>query len=272
MRLHYIITHAVRWSESLAAIYFAGAAVVSGFRPLPPPRRTRIVGAAAVALLAIGSTAAWAPTRVRDWLPALLILVGYYVSGWFFTIPSDAFERWLLTTDRRLLGDPVTRFAAWPRALLAYLEVVYVGCFLLVPAGFALLMAGGHGDLADRYWTMVIAAEFGAFAPLMFVPTRPPWALERQAARRDRAVHRVATWFVRELTIGANTFPSGHAAGSLAVALAVLPSMPMAGGVLLGLSLSIAVACVVGRYHYVADVIAGAALAGAIFGVVRLIE
>ena len=36
-------------------------------------------------------------------------------------------------------------------------------------------------------------------------------------------------------------------------------------GLLLALALSIALACVVGRYHYVIDVVAGAALALAIW-------
>jgi membrane-associated phospholipid phosphatase len=55
--------------------------------------------------------------------------------------------------------------------------------------------------------------------------------------------------FVRRATIGANTFPSGHTAGSLAVALAVIGTLPWIGGVLLALALTIALACVVGRYH-----------------------
>jgi membrane-associated phospholipid phosphatase len=58
-----------------------------------------------------------------------------------------------------------------------------------------------------------------------------------------------------------NTFPSGHAAASLAVALGVIGAVPWAGTVLLGLALGICVACVVGRYHYLIDVVAGAAVA-----------
>ena len=64
-----------------------------------------------------------------------------------------------------------------------------------------------------------------------------------------------------------NTFPSGHAAGSFAVALAVIGVLPVTGVVFLVLALSIAVACVVGRYHYVVDVIAGIGLAVAIWAV-----
>ena len=113
---------------------------------------------------------------------------------------------------------------------------------------------------------MVIAAEFGAFAPLALVQTRPPWALEPGVRLREDGVHRLATHFVQHGTIGANTFPSGHVAGSLAVAFAVMGALPVAGAVFLVLALSIALACVVGRYHYVVDVIAGAVMALAILG------
>jgi membrane-associated phospholipid phosphatase len=58
-----------------------------------------------------------------------------------------------------------------------------------------------------------------------------------------------------------NTFPSGHAAGSLAVGLAVVGALPWTGAVLLLLAAGIGVGCVVGRYHYVVDVVTGAALA-----------
>jgi membrane-associated phospholipid phosphatase len=66
---------------------------------------------------------------------------------------------------------------------------------------------------------------------------------------------------VERFSIHANTFPSGHAAGSLAVALAVLGAMPWTGAVFLVVAISISLACIVGRYHYVVDVLAGAALA-----------
>jgi membrane-associated phospholipid phosphatase len=70
---------------------------------------------------------------------------------------------------------------------------------------------------------------------------------------------------VQHLTIRVNTFPSGHAAGSLAVALAVVGAMPASGVLLLVLALAICVACVVGRYHYIVDVLAGAAVAIALW-------
>ena len=41
---------------------------------------------------------------------------GYFLSGYLFASPSPSVESWLMAWDRRLLGDPATRFVGWPRA------------------------------------------------------------------------------------------------------------------------------------------------------------
>jgi membrane-associated phospholipid phosphatase len=260
----------VRSSESLPFVYFLGCAVLAGLRPLPWSRRGQIAAVSAPMCAAILTAAYHASDAIRAWAPGVYILVGYYVSGRFFVRASPRVEAWLMSWDRRLLGDPTTRFAAWPRPVLAYFEIVYMGCFLLVPAGFAILAADGRSDLANRYWTIVAAAEFGAFAPLVVIQTRPPWILERKPVLADRAVHRAASRMVERFTIRANTFPSGHVAGSLAVAFALIDAVPWAGAVALVLAMTIAVATVVGRYHYVVDGVAGAILAVAVWTLVRL--
>jgi membrane-associated phospholipid phosphatase len=258
----------VRSSEWVSFVYFAALTAIAWLRPLPWARRVQITAIGLLASAAVVAGARLAAPVVRDWMPLLVILAGYFLSGRFFLRPSPSFEAWLIAWDRRLLGDPATRFAHWPRALLAYLEIVYMGCFVLVPAGFAALAWTGRGALADSYWTLVTAAEFGSFASLSVVQARPPWMVERKAVLSDRSVHRAASLMVEHLTIRANTFPSGHVAGSFAVALAVVRELPGFGLVLLFLAGSIAAACIVGRYHYVVDVVAGALLTLAIWSVV----
>ena len=205
----------------------------------------------------------------RDWAPVAVILIGYYLSGRFFFRPSVRFENWLACWDRRLLGDAGVRFASWPPVVVAALELTYMGTFLLIPLGCAALISGGHTAELNRYWTMVTAAEFGAFGPLAFVQTRPPWALESARVQRHGSLHRLGLFWVRHTSHCANTFPSGHAAGSLAVALAVVPLMPVEGVMLLIVALMISVGSVTGRYHYAIDVLAGVALALAIAIAVR---
>ena len=261
----------MRPSEWLALWYFSALTILPWARPLPFDRRVRVSAIGLTTCVAILWLLRTVATPIRDGAPFALILIGYYLSGLFFVRPTARFEAWLIASDRRLLGDPTTRFAHWPRAWLACLDITYMGCFLLVPAGLAALILSGHGALVDRYWTMVIGAEFGAFLPLTIVQARPPWAIEREPALRDRAIHRTASRFVRELTIGANTFPSGHAAGSLAVAFAVMGVLPIAGLVFLAFALCICLACVVGRYHYFMDVAAGVVLTLAIWIVVSML-
>ena len=249
-------------------IYFATLTIAAWLRRLPVGRRLQISVLGVLMCGAVFWLAGTAPA-VRDWVaPLLAILVGYYLSGLFFVRPTPWFEAWLVEWDRRVLGDPATRFASWPRFFLAYLDVLYIGCFLLVPAGFAALVLTGRAAEANRYWTMVIAAELGSFLPLTVLQSRPPWMIERKAVLPDRSVHHAASLMVENLTIRANTFPSGHVAGSLAVALAVIGVMPRTGLLFLVLAASIAVACVVGRYHYVVDVLAGIALTVVIWTVV----
>lgn len=260
----------MRSSEFLAFAYLGVMTVLAWVRPLPLDidRRLRISIVGVAAGGAVFGIAHHASRSIKDVAPAVMILIGYYLSGLFVDRPSRRLEGWLIAWDRRLLGNPATRFAHWPRAVLAFLDIIYMGCFLLVPAGFVALVATGHQALVDRYWTMVVAAELGSFVSLSLIQTRPPWALERERAPADHAIHRLASRFVRQFTIRANTLPSGHVAGSLAVALAVTSALPLTGAVLLVLAVFIAVASVVGRYHYVIDVVAGAALALGIWAAV----
>jgi membrane-associated phospholipid phosphatase len=258
----------VRSSEWVSVIYFALLTTAAWLRPLPVGRRIQISVLGVLMCAAVSALADTAP-GLRDWVsPGLAILVGYYLSGLFFVRPTPWFEAWLVEWDRRVLGDPATRFAQWPRFFLAYLDVLYIGCFLLVPAGFAALALIGRAAEANHYWTMVIAAELGSFLPLTVLQSRPPWMIERKAVPTDRSVHYAASLMVENLTIRANTFPSGHVAGSLAVALAVITTMPGIGLLFLVLAASIAIACVAGRYHYLVDVVAGIFLTLAIWAVV----
>jgi membrane-associated phospholipid phosphatase len=260
----------VRSSEWIAFLYFLYLAIVCWLRPLPQSQRVVIASVSMAVAAVIRLVASAAPVFVRDWAPFLYVSVAYYWTGRLFVKPSERLESWLMSWDHRLLGDPTRRFAHWPGWFVAYLEVVYMFCFLLLPSGFAALAATGHSMQANHYWTMVLAANLGAFAPLSIFQTRPPWALEEPPVLADRTVRRLVSYMVRHATIGVNTFPSGHVAVSFAVALGVMGSMPLTGGVFLVLAATVSLACSVGRYHYVIDVLAGAGLAAAVWAVVTL--
>jgi membrane-associated phospholipid phosphatase len=196
---------------------------------------------------------------LRDWAPGVYILTSYYATGLLFVGPDLEFEAWLRHADAWLLrGRRVDGLHAVASAIV---EILYAGTFLMIPAGFAILVATGFQSAADRYWTMVSAAEYASFGVLPWLRSRPPWVVEGLEPTSETGMRRLGLVWVRRTSHHANTFPSGHTAGSLAVAFAVLPFAPAEGLALLAVAIGIAIGCVSGRYHYAVDVVAGSAVA-----------
>jgi membrane-associated phospholipid phosphatase len=252
----------VRVSEWLSIAYGVYVATVAAARPDARARLVACSWGALMIVLPAGIVAYSSMPLVqalRNWAPAVYILASYYGSGALFVAPSARFEAWLLRADSWLLRE--RRPEALPSWLSVAVEVLYTGTFLMIPLGFAILTAEGFAGAADRYWTTVSAAEYVAFGVLPWLPSRPPWVVDRLDPAHAVGIRRVGLEWVRRTSHHANTFPSGHTAGSLAVALAVWPFVPAAGAVLLAVALGIALGCVSGRYHYAVDVVAGIAVA-----------
>jgi membrane-associated phospholipid phosphatase len=239
------------------------------------PTRRRIVVAMAAALDAAGiwwiaGQSAALARLVRDWLPALQILIAYWMSGAFVRRPMPRVERWLASTDRAIWDRlRLDRFVERsPRFLLEALEGAYLFTYLDVPAGFLTAFLCSPGLDVDRYWTVVFAAEFGCYAMLPWIQTRPPRLREEVAdATRGLTLRRLNEGLVKWASIQANTFPSGHAAGAFATALAVGAVVPAAGAAFGLAAIAISAGAVVGRYHYAIDVALGLAVALALWAI-----
>jgi membrane-associated phospholipid phosphatase len=200
---------------------------------------------------------------LRDWMPLAYILLGYWLPALLVTSTNEGFERRLLTLDHRWLGVENLRTISerTPRPVIELLEFAYLFCYPMVPIGFACLYVAGLHEESDRFWTAVLAAVVGCYGVLPWLPTRPPRAIEGEPVRSSALVRRVNLRVLGLASIQLNTFPSGHVAASLATALAVCARLPLVGLPLVLLALAIAIGSVVGRYHYAADALAGAALA-----------
>ena len=246
-------------SELVSVAYFLYLAAISVFIRLPPARTFRVRCAASVVVAATLAIALAPPTAavraVRNWLPMLAILLAYYATGAFYVAPSARFEAWLRSWDDRLIGR--SSFRSLPPALRVYLELVYDFCFALIPAGFCVLLWAGAAASADRFWTLVAVAEYVPFGTLPWLQARPPWAIEGLRAADATSVRRFSLSWVNRTTIHANTFPSGHASASLAVALALIDAAPRTAFAFGVLAVSIAIASVVGRFKYAIDAVVG---------------
>jgi membrane-associated phospholipid phosphatase len=227
---------------------------------------------------------------VRDWLPAVLILLAYRESGMFF-IPDPAhrldhvFVRWdsFLLQNKWVLAT-LSGLAPWPQV---YLELAYLFCYPLVPLGLGCLLLAnrkmetgnwklGSGSVhcggpeskiqdpkskfvVDHFWTAVLIATLFCYAVYPFFPLTPPRLLfhDLPGPPVPAFIRMANLWLLSNYSVQACIFPSGHVAAVTATALAVNVKRPRLGALFLVAAASVAVATVVLRYHYAADALAG---------------
>jgi hypothetical protein len=250
----------MRTAEIVALVYFFYLAIVGVARG---PGRAAL--ASACALIGAGIVAAaWRDLStplwlrlVRDTWPLLLLFIGYRVAGLFYVQPDTALEARLLRIDWRA-ADRLQRLVG-PRVVdrtRPWLEAAYVGVYLLIPLG-AVTIAVARPDVSiDRFWTSVLIAGFACYGVLPWIQTRPPRDLERSETDAG-TVRRLNLAILARGSVGANTLPSGHAATAVTTALWVASATPLAGAAFILAAVAIAIATIVGRYHFLVDTALG---------------
>jgi hypothetical protein len=249
------------------AVFFGYAAVVALLlRGLDSRRRAQTLAAVALGavLLAVSALLPGDGFANRWLLPPSLLLLGYWTSGLLFVSPMPRIERALADLDRALAIQAIA--ARCPRPLAELLELAYAGVYLLVPV--ALLIALRSGVSADRFWTTILLTDYICFAMLPWIQTRPPRALGFAVPWRS-TWRQVNERLLAASSIQANTFPSGHAAEGLALALLVLDASPALVVWMFFNAAAISAGAVLGRYHYAADAFAGWLVALLVWGITR---
>jgi PAP2 superfamily len=252
-------------------LYLSAVACLPAFRHARVPAFAALLGLALIAIVAPELFEPRVPL-MRALVPIPVLLTCYWVSGRFYLGPMIHLERWLLAIDRAVIErcDLVSNAPTLRVTVAAGLELAYLLVYLMVPAGAVTLVLGGHDGALDRFWSVVLLAACLSYGALPWLQTRPP---------RDPAVgdHRACDSPVRRLNLHVlsrasnqvNTIPSGHTATAVATAVVLVTTMPYAGAAFALLAVAIAVATIVGRYHYVADSVAGALVAVVAWAVAR---
>ena len=92
-------------------------------------------------------------SAIRDWLPALLMLLAYRESGLFIRPdPAHRLDHLFITWDRTMLHSRWVEWAFYSCApwLQHYLEMFYLLCYPLIPLGFAALYLARSSIRAQR--------------------------------------------------------------------------------------------------------------------------
>jgi membrane-associated phospholipid phosphatase len=237
-----------------------------------------------------------------DLFPALLILVAYRESGLLLTPDATHYLDYrFIEWDRILLQNHVVQAALQAASpwLQHYLEFAYLLCYPLVPLGVAAIYftarkearSGGANSAAtggqrshraamnienamDSFWNIVLLATLFCYAVYPFFPLTPPRVLfgDVPGPHVEPMLRRLNFWLLNHYSVQACIFPSGHVAATTAVALAVREHAPRLGMLFLFLAASVALATVYGRYHYIADAVAGALVGVAAYQIAKFLS
>jgi hypothetical protein len=244
-----------------ALVYFAYLGGLALVVPVSSARRVIVLGVSIATLACV--TFVGAPS----FLPLAYLLIGYWLPALLARSPNIRLEQRLLALDRAAFGaDGLSRFAERaPRLVVEYLELAYLMCYIVVPAGFLWLVYSGFAAESARFWAIVLTASFFCYGLLPLLPTRAPRALVAAPPSTRSRIRTINLAVLGRASVQWNTFPSGHSAASAATALAVGAHLPAAGCVLMAVALSIAAGSVAGRYHYLADAVTGVLVAVAAY-------
>jgi membrane-associated phospholipid phosphatase len=208
---------------------------------------------------------------LRDCLTLALFLVPYWQAGEFFLQPNLKIQNRLLAFDRWLLPGIAARSGTERTAVGFLLEVAYLFCYPLVPLGLLAMYSAGLREKVGGFWFVVLVSTYICYVFTPFVPAFPPRSLmceqaDACAPMKDTNKGRIFNgWILKHGSIHAISFPSAHVASAFAIALVFLRYALPVGVVFLMVAILISLAAVVGRYHYVLDVLLGAATALAVF-------
>ena len=257
----------LRVSEQAAGLYFLYVSALAAILPLAGEKRLRIWS---VNLLLGGLFAclSHAPTALRDWLPAPLILLAYKEMGWLAQPHADiSRETAWVYWDRLVLGDYGVKAlieCAGP-AIPGLLELCYLLVYVMVPVSIGLATIYARDRVEHLTFPLLVTCLI-TYALFPFFASEPPRTVfPTDLVPTYQTLFRQINWYIcGGYGIHTSVFPSGHVASASAATAGVYRLMPQrrwAWGTLALISPGIFIATVYGRYHFLVDSLAGALVA-----------
>jgi membrane-associated phospholipid phosphatase len=262
------IVSQLRSSEWMILGYFGYAALIAPFF-IPTWKALLFTSLVAGSIWAISRM----PPIVRDWAPLAWTYAAYRQMDWFTPVVRDRhLENTWIVWDRWLLDGLHLRAVIESGGILppAYFELSYALVYAVAPVSIAALYCyspNGFGRrvLVNQFWLVYLAGTLGSYALFPYFLSEPPRTvfLGADLPHTVTAIRSFNLWIAQNYGIHSSVFPSAHVSAACAAAwglLATLPERKRLGLWMAVYSMSVAIAAVYGRYHYLADVLAGLAM------------
>jgi membrane-associated phospholipid phosphatase len=261
----------VRRSEWVILSFLVYAIALGALLPVPPSTRhlmtlinVAILAAYPVLIVADRAKSTIAFGVARDAVSLALVILAYREMGWLAQPhPNHALEQSWVTWDRVVLGGGVrAAIESFGPVIPSILEIAYALVYALAPFAVAMLYAYRRREMVDEFLFIFAVGVLLCYAQFPFWPSDPPRVvfLGQDLPSYETAFRRFNLWMLGNYGIHTSVFPSAHVAGAFAAAFGAFRALPERRWVsrfLLVIASLIAVATVYGRYHYLADALAG---------------
>jgi membrane-associated phospholipid phosphatase len=264
-----------RWTTTLMASYLAITAALIATLGNAVPRRGWLVAghvALSASLLILNRARPPAGIRrvLRDWQPLLLFPLLYkevevlaaVMGDWRLTAAIPAWESALFAGQPSLYLSE--RLAFMP--LSEYLHFCYLSYVIVIPAVAAYWYVSGRRAAFGELLLLLSTVLLGSYLFFILLPVDSPYYLSPRLGPPLSGhfffdlVHQISA---RGGARG-GAFPSAHVSGAVVVSLVAWRHQRRLAYLLVPLTGSVMIATVYGRFHYVLDALAGAALAIAV--------
>jgi membrane-associated phospholipid phosphatase len=264
-----------RWTTTLTASYLAITAALIATLGATVPGRVWLVAchlslAGALLLLNRAKPRGGMLRVIRDWHPLMLFPVLYKevellapaVGDWRLTAAIPAWESALFGGQPSLYFSE--RLAFVP--LSEYLHFCYLSYVIVIPSVAAYWYVSGRRAAFGELLLMLSTVLLGSYLFFILLPVDSPYYLSPRLGPPLAGhfffdlVHQVSA---RGGARG-GAFPSAHVSGAVIVSLVAWRHQRRLAYLLVPITGSVMLATVYGRFHYVLDTLAGAALAIAV--------
>jgi membrane-associated phospholipid phosphatase len=203
----------------------------------------------------------------RDWLPLGVLLAAFREMELFLPPHFDyRYEKVWLRWDHLLLFDWHLRqgIESFGKIIPLYLEVCYLLVYGLGAYCIAVLYLCRR-PAVNKFYLIYLVGTLAAYALFPYFPSKPPRfvAPNLDPPTITSSARSLNLFLLKKATIHVGVFPSAHVSSAFSCAwamFAILPERKRFGWVLLIYAICVSIATIYGRYHYVADVVAGIAV------------
>ncbi len=263
----------LRRSEWVLIAYFAYVALIAPFFPDRPHLKFQPLLAFVAVFLLLSLLAGYERqprlqstiSYIRDWLPILLTLAAFREMELFLPTTYDrSHENVWIKEDHVFLATWHVRagIEILGKFIPFYLELCYFLVYGLPAYCVALLYARGKRPSVDRFLAIYLTGTLAAYALFPYFPSQPP-----RIAFPGLDDPSYATWIrhlnlyvLSKATIHSGVFPSAHVSSAFSAVWAmflIISERKLIPVLLLVYAVSVSIATVYGRYHYLADVLSG---------------